>query len=94
MSITTVRRHITAILNRLGVTGRFAAGAAAQRRGWIRVTSLTEGFIRRQRPPRSLVTDAVMAGVAALLDIQTSGDDDAHGDDSGDGQVHARGSGR
>ncbi len=35
MSTTTVRRHITAIMTRLGVTSRFAAGAAAQRRGWI-----------------------------------------------------------
>ena len=35
ISTTTVRRHITAILNRLGVSSRFAAGAAAQRRGWI-----------------------------------------------------------
>ena len=35
LSLTTVRRHITAILRRLDVTSRFAAGAAAQRRGWI-----------------------------------------------------------
>jgi len=35
ISTTTVRRHITAIVNRLGVPSRFAAGAAAQRRGWI-----------------------------------------------------------
>jgi DNA-binding CsgD family transcriptional regulator len=35
MSTTTVRRHITAIMNRLGVSSRFAAGAAAQRKGWI-----------------------------------------------------------
>ena len=35
LSVTTVRRHITAILRRLDVTSRFAAGAAAQRRGWI-----------------------------------------------------------
>jgi DNA-binding CsgD family transcriptional regulator len=35
ISTTTVRRHITAIMNRLNVTSRFAAGAAAQRRGWI-----------------------------------------------------------
>jgi DNA-binding CsgD family transcriptional regulator len=35
MSTTTVRRHMTAIMNRLGVTSRFAAGAAAQRKGWI-----------------------------------------------------------
>jgi DNA-binding NarL/FixJ family response regulator len=32
---TTVRRHITAIMTRLNVTSRFAAGAAAQRRGWV-----------------------------------------------------------
>jgi DNA-binding CsgD family transcriptional regulator len=35
MSMTTVRRHITAIMTRLDVTSRFAAGAAAQRHGWI-----------------------------------------------------------
>ncbi|MGH3157631.1 MAG: LuxR C-terminal-related transcriptional regulator [Streptosporangiaceae bacterium] len=35
LSTTTVRRHIAAILARLSVTSRFAAGAAAQRRGWI-----------------------------------------------------------
>jgi DNA-binding NarL/FixJ family response regulator len=35
ISTTTVRRHIAAILNRLNVKSRFAAGAAAQRRGWI-----------------------------------------------------------
>jgi DNA-binding CsgD family transcriptional regulator len=35
VSLTTVRRTITAIQNRLGVSSRFAAGAAAQRRGWI-----------------------------------------------------------
>lgn len=35
VSTTTVRRHITAILDKLAVTSRFAAGAAAQRRGWI-----------------------------------------------------------
>ncbi len=35
LSITTVRRHITAVMKRLDVTSRFAAGAAAQRRGWI-----------------------------------------------------------
>jgi len=27
--------HVTAIMRRLGVAGRFAAGAAAQRKGWI-----------------------------------------------------------
>ncbi len=35
VSITTVRRHIAAVMKRLGVSSRFAAGAAAQRRGWI-----------------------------------------------------------
>jgi DNA-binding CsgD family transcriptional regulator len=35
VSATTIRRHVAAIMNRLGVTSRFAAGAAAQRRGWI-----------------------------------------------------------
>ena len=35
LSITTVRRHIAAIMTRLGVSSRFAAGAAAQRKGWI-----------------------------------------------------------
>jgi DNA-binding CsgD family transcriptional regulator len=35
ISTTTVRRHIAAIMERLDVTSRFAAGAAAQRRGWI-----------------------------------------------------------
>lgn len=35
ISTTTVRRHITAIMKRLGVSSRFAAGAAAQRRGWL-----------------------------------------------------------
>ncbi|HEY1619281.1 MAG TPA: LuxR C-terminal-related transcriptional regulator [Streptosporangiaceae bacterium] len=35
ISITTVRRHITALMTRLGVSSRFALGAAAQRRGWI-----------------------------------------------------------
>jgi DNA-binding CsgD family transcriptional regulator len=35
ISVTTVRRHIAAIMGRLGVSSRFAAGAAAQRRGWI-----------------------------------------------------------
>jgi DNA-binding NarL/FixJ family response regulator len=34
ISTTTVRRHITAVMERLNVTSRFAAGAAAQRRGW------------------------------------------------------------
>jgi DNA-binding CsgD family transcriptional regulator len=35
ISTTTVRRHIAAIMDRLAVSSRFAAGAAAQRRGWI-----------------------------------------------------------
>ena len=35
ISVGTVRRYIAAITDRLGVSGRFAAGAAAQRRGWI-----------------------------------------------------------
>ncbi len=35
ISTTTVRRHIAAIMTRLDVTSRFAAGAAAQRHGWI-----------------------------------------------------------
>jgi DNA-binding NarL/FixJ family response regulator len=35
ISVTTVRRHIAAIMQRLGVSSRFAAGAAAQRRGWL-----------------------------------------------------------
>lgn len=35
MSVTTVRRHVKAIYGALGVNTRFAAGAAAARRGWI-----------------------------------------------------------
>ena len=35
LSTTTVRRHIAAVMKRLDVTSRFAAGAAAQRRGWL-----------------------------------------------------------
>jgi DNA-binding CsgD family transcriptional regulator len=35
VSVGTARRHITAIMAKLGVQSRFAAGAAAQRRGWI-----------------------------------------------------------
>src|SRR6266568_3387909 len=35
ISISTVRRHIAAVMKRPGVTSRFAAGAAAHRRGWI-----------------------------------------------------------
>lgn len=35
ISTTTVRRHISATMDRLNVTSRFAARAAAQRHGWI-----------------------------------------------------------
>jgi DNA-binding CsgD family transcriptional regulator len=35
ISTTSVRRHIKTIMDKLGVNSRFAAGAAAQRRGWI-----------------------------------------------------------
>jgi DNA-binding CsgD family transcriptional regulator len=35
VSVTTVRRHIAAIMRRLNVSSRFTAGAAAQRKGWI-----------------------------------------------------------
>jgi len=35
ISVTTVRRYMALIMERLGVSSRFAAGAAAQRRGWI-----------------------------------------------------------
>lgn len=35
MSVRTVRRHVTAILEQLGASSRFAAGAMASRRGWI-----------------------------------------------------------
>jgi DNA-binding CsgD family transcriptional regulator len=35
LNTTTVRQHITAIMRRLRVASRFAAGAAAQRCGWI-----------------------------------------------------------
>jgi len=34
-SVRTVRRNVTAVMERLGVTSRFAAGAAAAKRGWI-----------------------------------------------------------
>jgi len=47
------------------------------------------GVIRFQRPPGPLVTGAVLAGVAALLDVQREGDDGAEDDERGDGQVHA-----
>lgn len=35
ISVTSVRRHITAIMRKLEVSSRFAAGAAAQRQGWL-----------------------------------------------------------
>jgi DNA-binding CsgD family transcriptional regulator len=35
LNLRTVRRRVTGLLTRLGVTTRFAAGAAAQRRGWL-----------------------------------------------------------
>jgi DNA-binding CsgD family transcriptional regulator len=35
MSVRTVRRHVSAILETLGVNSRFAAGAMAAKRGWI-----------------------------------------------------------
>ena len=35
VSTSTVRRHVTALSTRLGVSSRFAMGAAAQRRHWI-----------------------------------------------------------
>ena len=35
ISTTSVRRHIKAIMNQLSANSRFAAGAAAQRRGWV-----------------------------------------------------------
>jgi DNA-binding NarL/FixJ family response regulator len=35
ISVNTMRRHWTAIRDALGVETRFAAGAAAARRGWI-----------------------------------------------------------
>ena len=35
ISVTTVRRYIAIIMERLDVSTRFAAGAAAQRKGWI-----------------------------------------------------------
>lgn len=35
LSDRSVRRHVAAIMARLAVTSRFAAGAAAQRRGWL-----------------------------------------------------------
>ncbi len=35
MSVRTVRRHVTTILEQLGVSTRFAAGAAAARQGWL-----------------------------------------------------------
>jgi DNA-binding CsgD family transcriptional regulator len=35
ISLATTRRHIKALMTRLNVTSRFAAGVAAHRRGWI-----------------------------------------------------------
>jgi DNA-binding NarL/FixJ family response regulator len=35
MSVRTVRRHVAAILEILGVNSRFAAGMMAAKRGWL-----------------------------------------------------------
>jgi DNA-binding NarL/FixJ family response regulator len=35
VSVRTVRRHITALMQELGASTRFAAGVAAVRRGWV-----------------------------------------------------------
>jgi DNA-binding CsgD family transcriptional regulator len=35
MTVRTVRRHVSQLYDALGVQGRFAAGAAAVKRGWI-----------------------------------------------------------
>jgi DNA-binding CsgD family transcriptional regulator len=35
MSVRTVRRHITAVMDTLGANSRFAAGVLATKRGWI-----------------------------------------------------------
>ena len=35
VSVRTVRRSAAALMDELGVTSRFAAGAAAVRRGWL-----------------------------------------------------------
>ncbi len=35
MSVRTVRRHVSTIMDMLGITTRFAAGVAATKRGWI-----------------------------------------------------------
>jgi DNA-binding CsgD family transcriptional regulator len=35
ISVRTVRRHITNLMQELGATNRFAAGVAAARRGWV-----------------------------------------------------------
>jgi len=35
MSVRTVRRHISAVMENLGVHSRFTAGAMAAKRGWI-----------------------------------------------------------
>jgi len=34
-SVRTVRRHISSVMENLGVNSRFAAGAMAAKRGWI-----------------------------------------------------------
>lgn len=39
ISVRTVRRHIAALMEELGVTTRFAAGVAAVRRGWLSPTA-------------------------------------------------------
>jgi len=44
-SIRTVRRHIAAIMEELGVSSRFEAGIAAQQRGWL------ESQASARRPP-------------------------------------------
>jgi DNA-binding NarL/FixJ family response regulator len=51
LSITTVRRHVAAIMTRLDVSSRFAAGAAAQRKGWIGWFPLIMGVMGCQGPP-------------------------------------------
>jgi DNA-binding CsgD family transcriptional regulator len=43
ISDSTVHRHIGAIMTHLTVTNRFAAGAAAQRRGWLDASASGEG---------------------------------------------------
>lgn len=43
ISDSTVHRHITVIMHHLGVSSRFAAGVAAQRRGWLGDQEATDG---------------------------------------------------